>query len=105
MATPHKVVGGVLDSVDNGLQRFGSSIKKGAQDIGHSVQTVLDAPFKAVLHRESPAHVPGDVLDGGLDATDEFYNRGMWEPLKTFGHGIERALDRPINVLGGMGRK
>ena len=75
--TPHRLVGGVINGVLDGLKSMGSSIMGG-----------LDKPPTSLGGPQGIHHIPGRYADGMADATRVGFE-GMW-----------RALDQPVEQFG-----
>jgi len=97
---PHRVVGGVVNSLLRAAQGIGSGINSGVRGIGEGVQSGLDMPFRAVGGPEQPLRIADRFLDGWLGAVDNFANRGWIDSTMKFGEGISRGLDQPHEQFG-----
>lgn len=100
---PHRMITGTVDSIARGAEGIVGAITGGFQSAGSQIQSAVDAPFQQVIRMQSPAHVPGDILDGVAGAARNAINRGVIGSAREVGQGIERALDRPMDAINRSG--
>lgn len=96
---PHHIITGAVDGIARGAEGVVGAITNGLQSAGNQIQSAVDAPFRQVLSVDSPTHVPGDVLDGVVGAAKNAINNGVIGSAREVGHGINRALDRPLDAV------
>jgi hypothetical protein len=100
MATPHRVIGGVADSLASGVRGVGNSLSGTVQGFGGQIMGVLDKPFGMVTQKEGPHRIIDRFLNGSVSAAKNVVDNGVMGSLQTEGQAIMHAMDQPSEVIG-----
>lgn len=100
MEAPHRMVGGLADSLANGAKGAISGVLGSVQNAGKSVMTGLDGPFHSVTGKEGPHRIVDRLADGAVNATTNLIEVGAIGTAQKLGEGVMKALDQPIEQLG-----
>jgi len=100
MATPHRVIGGVADSLASGVRGVGNSLSNTIQGFGGQIMGVLDKPFNMVTQKEGPHRIVDRLLNGSVSAAKNAVDNGVMGSLQSEGEAIMHAMDQPSEVIG-----
>lgn len=101
MEGPHRTVDAIANGVADGARGFIDSAAGAVKNAGKTLMTALDKPFAMVTGKEGPHRIIDRLADGAADAATNFYDNGVIGTAKKAGEGIMRALDQPIEQVGG----
>ena len=99
MATPHRVVDGLVTGLADGAKCVGDGVAGAVKDAGGKLMGGLDKPFADVTKKEGPHRIIDRLLNGTLDAASGVGD-GIIGAAETFGQGIMKALDQPAEQTG-----
>jgi phage-related protein len=101
MESPNNVVNGVLDGLANGVKGAVNGVLGAFQGVGKTVVNGLDKPFYAITKKQGPLHIVDRAADGVKNGTENFIDNGIIGSLQDVGHGINNALQHPIDQIAG----
>lgn len=97
---PHRVVGGVADSLASGIRGIGNGLAGTVKGLGSQVMGALDKPFAAVTKKEGPHRVIDRLVNGTVGAGVNAVDSGVMGSLQSEGEAIMKALDQPAEQTG-----
>lgn len=100
MATPHRVVDGVGESLANLATSLVNGAAGAVRGVGKTFMGALDAPFRQVTRKEGPHRIADRAADGALNAVTNLLNNGVIGTARAAKEGVMKALDQPCEQLG-----
>lgn len=102
MEGPHRSIDAIANGVADGVRGFMDAAAGAVKNAGKTLMGALDKPFAQVTGKEGPHRIIDRAADGVVDAGTNFIDQGVIGTAKKAGEGIMRALDQPIEQVGGV---